>query len=225
MLPGMQRRHHYERAFEAYLRARRMPYVAVDEARKALLPDGHAAWAPPADDQAAALKSFDFVVYGQGGNLLLDIKGRRVRTAASRRGQVNLESSGRLESWVTEDDVASLRHWEALFGSGFEAAFVFVYWCAAQPPDALFQEIFEHGGEWYALRCVRLRDYAASMKPRSRRWRTVDLPSAVFRRVSQPFAPSPNRPGPIGGLWPSGDGSPVSDVGPVEPMLEPLGRG
>jgi hypothetical protein len=33
-----QRRHHYEAAFEQYLRATRVPYVAVDEAKKALLP-------------------------------------------------------------------------------------------------------------------------------------------------------------------------------------------
>lgn len=33
-----QRRHHYEQAFEAFLREERIPYVAVNEARKALLP-------------------------------------------------------------------------------------------------------------------------------------------------------------------------------------------
>ena len=33
-----QRRHHYEAAFEGYLRQRRIPYVAVDEAKKSLLP-------------------------------------------------------------------------------------------------------------------------------------------------------------------------------------------
>ena len=32
------RRDHYDRAFEGFLRARRIPYVAVDEARKTLLP-------------------------------------------------------------------------------------------------------------------------------------------------------------------------------------------
>lgn len=37
-----QRRHHYEQAFEAHLRAQRVPYVAVDEARKALLPEAGA---------------------------------------------------------------------------------------------------------------------------------------------------------------------------------------
>ena len=33
-----QRRFHYEQAFEHYLRANRIPYVAVDEAKKALMP-------------------------------------------------------------------------------------------------------------------------------------------------------------------------------------------
>lgn len=198
-----------------------MPYVAVDEARKALLPAHPALRRGDGSDEPAALKSFDFVVYGEGGNLLLDIKGRRVQTAASRRGRDGLAQTGRLESWVTQDDVDSLRHWEGLFGTGFEAAFVFIYWCSAQPPDALFQEIFEHGGEWYALRCVRLKDYAAAMKPRSLRWRTVDLPTATFRRISQPFAPTPEVAGPLG-LWTQSHGAAIADPGPVEPMLQPL---
>ena len=37
------------------------------------------------------------------------------------------------------EDVRSLTEWEKLFGDGFQAAFVFVYACDAQPPDALFQ--------------------------------------------------------------------------------------
>ena len=53
---------HYEAAFEHYLRQRRVPYVAVDEAKKALFAN-------------ASLKSFDFVVYSQQGpNLLVDVK-------------------------------------------------------------------------------------------------------------------------------------------------------
>ncbi|RMH27263.1 MAG: hypothetical protein D6693_05655 [Planctomycetota bacterium] len=184
------RRHHYERAFEAYLRARRIPYVSVDEARKALIPNAPL-FADPTGEAGGSLKSFDFVVYGAEANLLVDIKGRKVQ--ARRR-----DGTGRLESWVTEDDVASLRVWQRLFGEGFRAGFVFVYWCEEQPPDALFQEIIEHRGRWYALRAVLLDDYAERMTPRSRRWRTVHLPSAAFERLSRPFcaAGSP-RPEPV----------------------------
>jgi len=166
----MLRRHHYECAFEEFLRSRRIPYVAVDEARKALLPRHHAGTSA-AD---AAIKSFDFVVYGGAGNLLVDIKGRRA-------------SGRRLESWATIEDVESLCRWEGLFGPGFEAAFVFVYACDEQPPDSLFQEVIEHKGTWYALRAVLVREYAKVMKLRSQRWRTVDVPGSVFSRISHPF--------------------------------------
>ena len=76
------RDNHYEAAFEAYLRSRGVPYVAVDEAKRSLLSNG------------ASIKSLDFIVSGgvdisvcpaAGGNVcstrpitwLVDVKGRR----------------------------------------------------------------------------------------------------------------------------------------------------
>lgn len=197
----MQRRHHYERAFEEYLRSRRIPYVSVNEARKALLP------VHSSDPSLAALKSFDFVVYGDGANLLVDIKGRQL---PARKNKSKL-AIGRLETWVTEDDIASLMHWQRLFGPGFEPVFIFIYQCQLQPPDALFQEVLQVRDQWYILRSVRLEDYARHMKPRSPRWRTVHVPAAAFERISQPFAP----PGPA-------SGSPGADFGPDVPALLPL---
>ncbi len=182
----MLRRHHYELAFESYLRAHRIPYVAVDEARKALLPEGAALTATDASGRAHALKSFDFVMYpcggNEGANLLIDVKGRKVMTR-SRRG----DSIGRLENWVTEEDVSSLATWQSLFGPGFRAAFAFVYWCDAQPPDGLFQHIIEHRGRWYAVRAILADDYATRMRTRSVRWKTVHLPSEDFERMSRPL--------------------------------------
>jgi hypothetical protein len=170
-----QRRHHYEAAFEGYLRSCRIPYVAVNEARKALLPDpGHASPTDP------ALKSFDFVLYGQSSNLLIEIKGRRAAAAPGRRP--------RLECWTTQDDVDSLRAWERLFGSGFAAAFLFIYWCEAMPPAALFEEMMEHQDRWYAMRLVTVEAYAAHMRPRSPRWRTVHLPTSAYDRLSSPLS-------------------------------------
>lgn len=191
-----QRRHHYERAFEAYLRQRRIPYVAVDEAKKALLPE-NASLRVRADESAesTSLKSFDFVLYGDSGNFLIDIKGRKVlRRRAAREADdlggtllMTAPPAGRLETWVTEDDISSLRVWANLFGEGFEAAFVFVYWCDEQPPDGLFQEVMDYQGRWYALRAIKLEAYAGAMRVRSPRWRTVDLSRRDFDRLSQPF--------------------------------------
>ena len=218
-----QRRHHYERAFEGFLRARRIPYVAVDEARKALVPMG--AGIGGVDTGAGpALKSFDFVLYGNvgaqgsgadGANLLVDIKGRRVGSKAAMRAAAGGEiRMGRLESWVTREDVRALGEWERLFGEGFRAAFVFVYACEAQPPDALFQEVFERDGVWYALRVVTLGEYARHMKTRSERWGTVDIARRVFERISQPLTAGVG--GGLGELLPVGG---LFDLGPGVPAL------
>ena len=169
-----QRRFHYEQAFEHYLRANRIPYVAVDEAKKALLPARQGGGADRA--MPRSIKSFDFVVYGPQENLLIDVKGRAYKGRTRR-----------FESWVTRDDVGSLRRWEELFGSGFIASFVFIYALKAQPPDALFEEFFEYGSRWYALREVRLNEYEQAMVERSAGWQTVHIPAAAFARISRPF--------------------------------------
>lgn len=204
-----QRRHHYERAFEAYLRLRRHPYIAVDEARKALLPPGaklavvdRAARSGVGEGEAAAagvataLKSFDFVLYGPALNWLVDVKGRKA-SAAALAGFADGRASGgrRLECWVTREDIDSLRTWEGLFGAGFQAAFVFVYWCESQPPDGLFQEILEYQGRWYAIRAVTVEAYRSAARTRSPRWGTVDVRAADFERLSRPFDSA----------WPAGD--------------------
>lgn len=178
-----QRCHHYEAAFEEYVRSRRIPYVAVDEARKTLLPQPHsgAASGTKADPSCPdALKSFDFVIYGQGGNLLVEIKGRRVGLS---------QRLPRLENWATREDIESLLRWEVLFGDRFEAAIVFVYHYHEQPPDALFEELFTHQGLWYGLRVVMVREYAKAMRSRSPKWGTVDLARSVFEAISTPFSP------------------------------------
>jgi hypothetical protein len=160
-----QRRFHYDLAFEHYLRAKQIPYVAVDEARKAL-------------HGQTRLKNFDFVVYAQRGpNLLVDVKGRK-HSGRNRR---------QLDNWVTADDVADLQKWERVFGDGFRAALVFLYWCEAQPPDALFHEIYEFRDRWYAVLAVTVADYDRVMTQRSPKWGTVHIPAAEFARLAVPL--------------------------------------
>jgi hypothetical protein len=199
----VQRRHHYEQAFEEYLRQRRVPYVAVDEAKKALLPESASLRVhrttddqnadETASDSERALKSFDLVVYGESEHLLVEVKGRKIapRALRGKRAPNPERAQGRpktrLENWATEDDVWSLGVWESLFGHGFVAVLVFIYWCDEQPPAPLFEEIFEFHGRWYAVRAVRVQEYARAMRPRSSRWRTVHLPQSEFDRISGPL--------------------------------------
>ncbi|MEM7682025.1 MAG: HYExAFE family protein [Planctomycetota bacterium] len=177
------RRFHYERAFEHYLRSNAVAYVAVDEAKRALSPPGESDPQTGADRQARAksavkLKSFDFVVYSQTGrNLLVDVKGRKHSGKTGRAFQ----------NWVTRDDVRGLERWAEIFGEGFEPAFAFLFWCEAQPPDALFHEVFAYADRWYAVLAARLSEYRPLMRDRSAKWDTVSIPAAGFRNIARPL--------------------------------------
>jgi len=126
MRPSIKGKHHgdrsihYEAAFEAFLRERGIPCVAVDEAKKALFAN-------------AKLKSFDFVVYSKTGpNLLIDVKGGR-RKGNPAEAVRNLDH---------EQDVADLTQWEQVFGEGYKAILTFIYWIEApsrRSPDVRAQ--------------------------------------------------------------------------------------
>jgi hypothetical protein len=157
---------HYEAAFEAFLRQKGIPYVAVDEAKKALFAN-------------AKLKSFDFVVYSKNGpNLLIDVKGRqsRERSSSSRRS---------FESWTNERDVSDLLQWEQVFGEGFRAVLAFVYWIEA--PLTPGPGMFEHRERWYLLMGIDLNEYRNHMRRRSPKWETVCLPANDFRELARPI--------------------------------------
>ena len=84
------RANHYDAAFEGFLRSRRIPYVAVDEQRRALL-------------EEQSLKSMDFIVYSrQQRNLLIDVKGRRFPSGGT-------ESGHKWENWATAEDLPDAR--------------------------------------------------------------------------------------------------------------------
>ena len=155
---------HYEAAFEAFLRHKGVPYVAVDEAKKALF-------------ATAKLKSFDFVVYSKNGpNLLIDVKGRQLRDRAAKRG---------FETWATERDVEDLVQWEQVFGDGFKAVFSFIYWI--EPPLTAEPGMFEYRSRWYLLMGIDLAEYRGAMRRRSAKWETVSLPAQEFRQLARPL--------------------------------------
>lgn len=210
-----QRRHHYEHAFERYLRDSRIPYISVNEAKKSLLPERAILTTQAGDDTPKKLKNFDFVVYGAGTNLLVEIKGRRLPAIRLKDGT---PAKPRMESWVTMDDIEALSRWRTLFGPQFEPVFVFVYWCDDVPPDGLFVETIEHRQRWYTVRAISLDSYVSAMKVRSPKWGTMNLSAADFEALSCPFSVS-------------GSGLNSKLVGPDdrleyirEPMLDRIGE-
>jgi len=159
----------YESAFEDYLRSRGVPYVGVDQTRKAIF-------------AGARLKSFDFIVYFPGQrHWIVDVKGRMFPYVNNRGARCYWEN------WVSRDDIESLGEWQAVFGDEFEARFVFAYFLGG-PPDR-WPVWRPHGfrSEHYLFLSVRLADYREHCRPRSASWDTVAVPRAVFRRIIGPI--------------------------------------
>ena len=140
------RDNHYEAAFEEYLRARQLPYVAVDEAKRSLLADGR------------SIKNLDFIVSSPGPTTwLVDVKGRRFPWATSR------SSTGRTGPPGTI--CQSLAQWEALSAERFAGLFVFAYNIVGDRAPLPAEQLFEFRGALYGFVAVRLSDYAAIARP------------------------------------------------------------
>jgi hypothetical protein len=160
---------HYEGAFEDFLRARGTPYVAVDEAKKALF-------------AGAALKSFDFVVYSSGGlNLLVDVKGRKFPYVT--RGQKRF-----WENWVERGDLQDLARWEEVFGRDFQAMLVFAYHLGEPGLAERFTDVHLFRQEFYGFVAVPAELYARHARLRSPAWQTVTMPSRLFREMLAPVS-------------------------------------
>jgi hypothetical protein len=158
---------HYEAAFEDFLRKRQIPYVAVDESKRAVL-------------RESRLKSFDFIVYSESdSNWLVDIKGRR--WAARPDG-----TRPTWQNWVTQADLDGLRQWEEVFGDGFRALLVFAYWTDRVAPPAEIAHRFH--GLHYVFAAVPLTDYSTHARVRSPKWGTVNVPVRTFRQHVRPVA-------------------------------------
>ena len=143
------RENHYEAAFEAYLRRQGIPYVAVDEAKRSLLPHG-------------SIKSLDFIVSPPGGpSWLVDVKGRRFPSGEQKQYWKN---------WSTRDDLVSLAHWERLFGEQFGSLFVFAYNVIGDRAPLPPERLFEFRGGLYGFVGIRVREYTRHARPISPRF-------------------------------------------------------
>ena len=76
-----------------------------------------------------------------------------------------------------------------MLGPGFRGVLAFVYHIV--PPFALpadTPDAFAFRDANYLMRAVAAADYCKEMRQRSRRWCTVHLPAAAFRRLVRPFS-------------------------------------
>ena len=164
------RRLHYELAFEDYLRTRRLPCVAVHEARRAI-------------GAAGSVKAFDFIVYSRRAfNLLVDVKGRRL---PRRKGGV----SRFRPNWSTVDDLTGLDRWQRTFGPDFRAVLAFIYDLGStHVRESGFDDVHVYRDRGYGLVAVTIEAYQRHQRPRSARWQTVFVPQRIFKLICRPMS-------------------------------------
>lgn len=172
-----KRDNHYEAAFEAFLRDRRMPYVAVDEAKRSLVPSRSRGMAD--EDETQTLKSVDFIVSppAGGGSWLVDVKGRRFPTGRRRQYWKN---------WSTGDELRGLSAWEDLFGPGFTSLLVFAYEVRDTISPVPLPQLFAFKNRLYGFVGIRLDHYLSGSKRISPRWDTYAVGAGRFRQLARP---------------------------------------
>lgn len=163
-----KRDNHYEAAFEAFLRARQAPYMAVDETRRSLA-------------RHRSLKNLDFLVSPPrgadpaGGSWLVDVKGRRFPSGKGKHYWKN---------WTTRDELRSLATWEEILGRPAAGLLVFAYNIVGDQAPLPLEELFVFRGGLYGFVAIRLDLYSSVCRPLSVKWDTVFVPTAQFRALA-----------------------------------------
>jgi hypothetical protein len=170
-----KRHHHYEAAFEALLREERIPYVAVDEKRRALVAQSLGSSSLGASSTGKdSLKSVDFLVSPPGPeSYLVDIKGRQFPSGRQHKQY--------WRNWSTRDDLRSLAEWARYFGAGFTPLLVFGFELVADRSPVPVEDLWHYQNRTYGFVAVPLADYWRSARTLSARWDTVSMPAAQFR--------------------------------------------
>ena len=169
ILKLMIRSNHYEAAFEAYLREKRVGFIAIDEAKRSILGKQN-------------IKSADFIIVGpETAKLVVDVKGRKF-PSGTKGGKT-------WQNWAEEQDIDGLARWATEFGSPFRAVLAFVY--QIHPPYELTPgtpDLFTFQKRSYLMRAVGVAEYRKHMRVRSPKWGTVHLPVQAFRSLVLPFS-------------------------------------
>jgi len=156
---------HYERAFGNWLIDNRVPYITVDEQKRAAF-------------GRSKIKSFDYLLYPPSQQTIVaEVKGRAFK------GTTFAKLTG-FDCWVTTDDIAGLAKWQRVFGPSHTFAFIFAYRIKNIDVDFDGRDVYEFEDNRYIFFCIKLDDYRKFMKSRSPKWKTVTLPAEKFRQCA-----------------------------------------
>ncbi len=160
-------KNHYEKAFESWLRERKIQYVSVDQNKRAVF-------------KKVSIKSFDFIIPSKDRQILIvEVKGRKF-TADS------LKKTSALQTWVSIDDVEGLENWQRIFGNHYKAVFAFIYKMELPEVDFGEYDYFVFNDNKYIFLIIPLDEYKKRMVLRSPKWRTVTLLTKDIKQCAFP---------------------------------------
>ena len=149
-------KNHYERAFESWLRERKIQYISVDQNKRIVF-------------RKTSVKSFDFIISSKNRQMLIvEVKGRKFKANS-------LKKISALQTWVNMDDVEGLENWQKIFGNNYKAVFAFVYKIELPEVDFGHYDYFVFDDNKYIFLIISLDEYKKRMVLRSPKWRTVTL--------------------------------------------------
>lgn len=164
----MNRRNHYEAAFESYLRSRSIPYIPSLETHRCCLSNG------------VTMKNFDFIVtMPDRPSLLVDIKGRLFPGGRNHKSY--------WKQWATQDDLTGLKLWESILGCQFQGYFVFAYLVTGNRSPVPPSQLFRFRKRDYAFIGIKLDDYLREARMISPKWQTFSIPTPKFKILAKPF--------------------------------------
>jgi len=163
--------HHseYECMFEAYLRKKEIPYIAVDEKKRPVTRYG-------------TIKNFDFIIHSKRGNFTVDIKGKEFPQSATQN-----RAGLRWQNWVKNTDLQGLTFWRDIMGDFFTPIIVFAYKVIFPRDIYLFWDLFNYRGFAYGLMAVSLEDYKKYAKLRSPKWGVYSVNKEEFLEIIHPL--------------------------------------
>lgn len=166
-MPRDRGHEHYERAFETWLRDRKIPYLSVEQLRRS-------------SDREGPIKNFDFLVHCGSRHYIVDVKGRRFPQTS--RGRETW-----WENWIHYGDLEGLFAWEKHFGEGYEGLLVYCYWLQLPACDESVTRTASVDGRDYLIVAIEAKRFAENCRKRSAKWQALSIPAKTFTSLIRPI--------------------------------------
>ncbi|MGH9909394.1 MAG: HYExAFE family protein [Nitrososphaerales archaeon] len=165
----------YEKVFEEIIRTCEIPYIAINEAKRAVV-------------RGKKIKSLDFIVASKNGIYLLDIKGKTFPYGWPKR---SIGPRDYWENWVHKDDLEGMELWSKLFESRkVQSLLVFVYKIVKKDELEKFVDYVKMQNTYYGFVAIPASVYKQHWKQRSKApgFTAMYISRSEFPRFVKPFS-------------------------------------